>query len=320
MKNLSPVEIDTIYLDRLRDLSISLGNFRNACDSLLWTYATRRHFGRQTLFLHPDEHPPVNADYHTLAECRRVTAADLVELHRRGHEKLSRASREVSRWEQASAELAESQEGVEEIDREYQSRPWSRYWLVTSSDGHIHRSPSCSTCNRGREPTGFALVPYLSGSPVEEAVADLGPALCSRCFPEAPVESLEQARIPARVALSLAEEGCEAFQAAREKARQDAAKRAAERCPGAGQVPQGPPDPRGLAPCPSCGRRSRVTRRGVLEAHREVRWRVSRQEDSLRLYWAGDGAWTPSRGLPLPRAEAEAVQAGHPGSRLERTA
>jgi hypothetical protein len=314
MTDLTPIEIDTLLLERLRARNEASRRLRAATDSLLWCFAKRRHFGTgTTLFLHPDFDGPLDVPFEE-ASRHQIEADQLVELYRQGHPRLKCAADTVAVIDRASADLTEALSLVDEIDQEFKSRPWSRYWLVTSSDGHIHRGVDCSTCNKGLQPTGFALVPYLSGSTVESAVADLGPALCSRCFPGAPVEALEQARIPARVALALAEEGCEAFQAARAKA----ARRASARCPGAGQAPAGPPDRQGAARCPACGRRSRVTRRGVLEAHRQARWRVSRQEGSQRLWWAGEGAWEPSRWRPLSRAEAEAVLAGAPGARLER--
>jgi hypothetical protein len=62
---------------------------------------------------------------------------------------------------------------------------WSRFFLVTSSAGHIHSSMSCSTC---RPTTAYGWMPELSGKSEEEAVSTLGPALCSVCFPSAPVD------------------------------------------------------------------------------------------------------------------------------------
>lgn len=62
---------------------------------------------------------------------------------------------------------------------------WSRFFLVTSSKGHIHSSMDCSTC---RAQTTFGWLPNLSGQSEAEAVEECGPALCSVCFPSAPVE------------------------------------------------------------------------------------------------------------------------------------
>lgn len=62
---------------------------------------------------------------------------------------------------------------------------WSRFFLVTSSAGHVHSSMQCSSC---RPTTRYGWLPELSGKTEAQAVDELGPALCSVCFPSAPVE------------------------------------------------------------------------------------------------------------------------------------
>lgn len=62
---------------------------------------------------------------------------------------------------------------------------WSRFYLVTSSPGHVHSSTACSTCNRR---TRYGWLPELSGKTEGETVGELGSNLCSVCFPSAPVE------------------------------------------------------------------------------------------------------------------------------------
>lgn len=61
---------------------------------------------------------------------------------------------------------------------------WSRFFLVTSSAGHVHSSTGCHTC---RYSTTYGWMPELSGKSEAEAVAELGAVLCSACFPTAPV-------------------------------------------------------------------------------------------------------------------------------------
>lgn len=61
---------------------------------------------------------------------------------------------------------------------------WSRFFLVTSSAGHVHSSTGCHTC---RDTTTYGWMPELSGKGEIEAVAELGTVLCSACFPSAPV-------------------------------------------------------------------------------------------------------------------------------------
>jgi len=71
---------------------------------------------------------------------------------------------------------------------------WSRFFIVPN--GHIHSSMSCSTCNRVTSKwgsysvtlTNFEWLPELSGLTNEDAVAEYGAILCTRCFADAPVE------------------------------------------------------------------------------------------------------------------------------------
>lgn len=60
---------------------------------------------------------------------------------------------------------------------------WNRFFTVP--DGHIHRSTSCHTL---RATTRIGWTPNLSGRTEREAVEELGPTLCTVCFPSAPVE------------------------------------------------------------------------------------------------------------------------------------
>lgn len=67
---------------------------------------------------------------------------------------------------------------------------WSRFFLVTSSDGgHIHSSMNCATC---KLTTQYAWYPEFSGMTMAEAIAawdkrGSSEILCTVCFPDAPV-------------------------------------------------------------------------------------------------------------------------------------
>lgn len=62
---------------------------------------------------------------------------------------------------------------------------WTRFFpSVTKSNPHIHRSLACRTLHYD---TQMSWAPQLSGRTDEEAVAELDEALCSVCFPDAPV-------------------------------------------------------------------------------------------------------------------------------------
>lgn len=270
LKTLSPVAVDVLYLARLAacDNAAKQANYaRNAVVSaagfpvstvLVDGLGRRRH---ATAYVHPDcgllrygSHDFAAVEPHVLT-VERAVAEGL-------------APEAVQALAAAEERLDEARVACGECEAEYESRPWSRYWLVTSSDGHIHASRHCSTCNKGREPTGFALAAYLSGKTEAEAVADLGPALCSVCYPSAPVESKEQARISSGLALALREHGCEAFRQARAEAAAKASKRAASQCPGSGQ--QGVLAARpSLVACPCCGQTSRRSLTGRIRPHKK---------------------------------------------------
>lgn len=89
------------------------------------------------------------------------------------------------KYEEAVNALAAVRADAKPLNEEYSRRPWSRFFLVTSSDGHIHRDMACSTC---RISTEYGWLPQLSGKTEADAVADQGTRLCSVCFPTAPVE------------------------------------------------------------------------------------------------------------------------------------
>ena len=75
------------------------------------------------------------------------------------------------------------------LHSEYYRRPWSRAWLVVSSDGHVHTSPECGTCY---DTTQFARLPQVSGWGEEHIVRMAGERACTVCYPSAPVDDLSR--------------------------------------------------------------------------------------------------------------------------------
>lgn len=313
LSTLSPVQVDTLYLERLHVKSLAVVNVERAQSRLLSGHAKYHYEHSREWFLHPDT-KITRTTRATLDELQHdsITATALVSLLiERGT-----GEREVAALESAEEALSVAHAACREIEDEYESRPWSRYWLVTSSDGHIHRSTHCCTCNKGRNPTGFALAAYLSGKSDADAVADLGPALCSVCFPDAPVESKEQARISARLALTLAERGCDAFLKAREQAAEKAREKAANLCPGSGQPGVCDDKLSHWHACPSCGESSRKTSSGKIRPHRAPLYYV--ENDDYKC-WGGDG-WGPRTKAVLLKSidEAKSIASLWPGSTIRR--
>lgn len=103
---------------------------------------------------------------------------------------------------------------------------WSRFFLVTSSQGHVHSSMACTTC---RPTTEYGWLPELSGQTEDEAVKALGPNLCTVCFSSAPVETVG-GKISKRIAQDMAwSSDREARIARREKDAQAKVERAAKK-------------------------------------------------------------------------------------------
>lgn len=318
LSTLTPVEHDLLYMERLR-IQFRAGNeYQYAEHYLLSNYGKELRFDNT----YGKRERKVIVDYRTDPVPTDFEQARLITLNGLQAEAMfndgvvdkwdSLPTREAGRFTEARLALEDANSALSECHSEYRKRPWNRYFLVTSSDGHIHSSTQCSTCNKGESATGFALVPYLSGSSAEDAVADLGSALCSVCFPDAPVESREQVKISASVALTLAEQGVEAFQQAREKARANAVKRAQERCEGSGQ-----PTIRGdrWHNCPVCGYAQRAD--GKSRAHRRPRFYATKEVGYDTKYWNGT-TWAPSTKKIdlLTREQAQAIVDAHGGGRV----
>lgn len=89
----------------------------------------------------------------------------------------------VERLDTLAAEIESVRAEYKALEETYTG--WSRFFLVTSSKGHIHSSMHCSTC---RPTTTFGWLPHLSDHTEAEAVDELGPTLCSVCYPSAPLE------------------------------------------------------------------------------------------------------------------------------------
>lgn len=307
----NPVQHDLTYLEQLADLGRSCKEVEYAGIAVLRDSGKQvsvrvpsRRYGHEWKYVVVRKEVDLGRDAAIEdVEKHELTVPACLEEGLAGPETVEWYESSVSDRDVAAAACRES-EAI------YNAAPWARYWLVTSSDGHIHASRHCHTCNKGHAPTGFALVPYLSGRPVEDAVADLGPALCTACYPSAPVESREQARFSSKLALCLAEEGCEAFQ----KARKEAKAKAAARCPGSGQIGL-PGSHRGCVKCPSCGDQSRALSNGKVRPHKSPRFYV--ENDDYKA-WNGSG-WGPATKAAIyaTTGEAESVAAAV-GGRIRR--
>lgn len=194
----SPIEIDTV-LAKLSGLHARLTYQLSHNTEWLHrvTRSTTRAYNRQTGRTETSE-PKFST-----SECVKIVEREIG---------LYQAARAVGEWYSISlesvydvlraadmiVERAELQGATEALNRaigvlqrEWTRRgQWSRTFLVTSSAGHLHSSKYCQTCNRGRNVTTFGWWPELSGLSQAEMIAQLdkhADALCSVCYPDAPV-------------------------------------------------------------------------------------------------------------------------------------
>ena len=80
-----------------------------------------------------------------------------------------------------------------ELNEIYSQDPWTRAYLVVSSDGHVHKDMYCSTCF---PQTRYAWLVQYSSDDEQTIVEDAGQDACTVCYPSAPAEVLNR---PSRI-------------------------------------------------------------------------------------------------------------------------
>lgn len=94
---------------------------------------------------------------------------------------------------EAQRQLEANREEARPLEAEFHSRGgWTRAFLATSSNGHVHSSMDCSTCNKMGKLTRFAWMTDYSDQDEQEIVAAAGERACTTCYPSAPVEILSR--------------------------------------------------------------------------------------------------------------------------------
>jgi hypothetical protein len=80
-----------------------------------------------------------------------------------------------------------------ELNEIYNQDPWTRAYLVVSSDGHVHKDMYCSTCF---PQTRYQWLVQYSNDDEKTIVEDAGQDACTVCYPSAPAEVLNR---PSRI-------------------------------------------------------------------------------------------------------------------------
>lgn len=99
---------------------------------------------------------------------------------------LDDAKGHLRRLAERMSALAEAQDAQAVQEREWAEHGrWPRYSVVPG--GHIHSDMGCFTFHRGLQRTDVRWAYPVSGDTVEDAIAVYGEALCTHCYPDAPV-------------------------------------------------------------------------------------------------------------------------------------
>lgn len=88
-------------------------------------------------------------------------------------------------------EIAGLEKQAEPFEKQWEENGrWSRAFLVTNGNGHVHKTRNCSTCYPTTE---FVWLPQYSGQSEDLIVEEAGSSACTICFPSSPVEVLARA-------------------------------------------------------------------------------------------------------------------------------
>lgn len=97
------------------------------------------------------------------------------------------AARALAKHAEAEDVMAALRQEHQVRDKEFSRRGgWPRAFLASSSDGHVHSTTQCSTCNKGAAPTSFQWMTDYSGQGENQIVEAAGWRACTVCYPTAP--------------------------------------------------------------------------------------------------------------------------------------
>jgi len=171
----TPMRIDTALAELDREYHMLSGTIAGAVDFLHTIDDQRaRHIGRGGRKVWP------KGDGDTVTSVRTKVKDGVVSPIYR-----ERAVSHLAELDAATTRAQDNRMEFARLDDEYLRRPWNRYIVVAG--GHIHHGTQCAG-GTIRPSTQLGWRPELSGKSVADAVAELGPLLCTHCFPDAPVE------------------------------------------------------------------------------------------------------------------------------------
>jgi hypothetical protein len=174
MHDLKPSEVDNLLADAEWQIAVHENKILNAKKSIS---IARKNISDWAPYVTPEAKAKLPADNFAYWEKRLSEMKTLIAVG-----KTAIVESEVA--------LKEAYATKNTCDAEFKSRPWSRFWLVTNTGGHVHRNTRCTTCF---PTTQYAFLPDYSGSTDAELIEAGGSSICTVCFPDAPVDTLKRA-------------------------------------------------------------------------------------------------------------------------------
>jgi len=95
----------------------------------------------------------------------------------------------IAKYRQARIDANQIRATINSLNAIYLQHKWTRAYLVTNTNGHVHKSQDCSTCFPS---TNYLWLTQYSGSAEEDIVSDAGQDACTVCYPSAPAEVLNR--------------------------------------------------------------------------------------------------------------------------------
>jgi hypothetical protein len=173
LTTMTPVEIDTILYDLYRQHGAAQQRVESERQMIFHTAGARRQYGRGSASW--------NMTFQAALDAVKAQTADETYIGRQATERLAKYEATIAAREAVRAEM-------NRIGAEFTSRGgWTRSYLVT--DGHVHSSMECSTCNNGQSRTQFTWLVDFAGRDEAEVVAAAAARACTVCYPTAPVET-----------------------------------------------------------------------------------------------------------------------------------
>lgn len=135
----------------------------------------------------------------------------------------------------AESERDQAREDFDTYDEMFRRRGgWTRAFLVSGANGHVHKSMECSTCNHNGQSTQFSWMTEYSDHDENEIVDAAGYRACTTCYPSAPVG--DERSLPTKM-FSEEEKQAEADRQQRDQARTAKQAKAAANAPTASGEP-----------------------------------------------------------------------------------